>query len=63
MMMMMMISLKVNILAQMEIELAFFEAAIQHLSHDTTETPGWIVLTLAVQIFFFLARGLIVKGE
>ena len=32
---------KVNIIARMEFEPAFFEAAVQHFSHYAMETPFW----------------------
>ena len=33
------ISLKVNIIAQQEFELAYYDIAVQYVSHYTTETP------------------------
>ena len=30
---------KMNVIARLEFELVYFEAAVQHLSHDTTQTP------------------------
>ena len=32
------INLKVNVIVQLEVELAYFEAAIQHFSHYATES-------------------------
>ena len=43
------INQKVNVIVWLEFELAYFEIAVQHFSHYTTETPS-----LKYTFFFFL---------
>ena len=38
---------KVNKMAQLEFELAYFEAAVQHISHDATTAPPDLLLLLS----------------
>ena len=33
------IRLKVNVIAQLEFELTYYEVILQHVNHDTTGTP------------------------
>ena len=43
-MMMMMISLKMDVIVQLEFELACLEAAVQHFNYDGTETPKYLYI-------------------
>ena len=50
------LSPKVNLIAQLEFELTYYNVAVQHISHYTTETPHFIKfiqLCKKITIFFF----------
>ena len=47
------INLKVNKIAQLKFELTYFEAAVEHFSHNTVKTPFF---TMEVTLFLHIHR-------